>query len=68
MDMLIIKGSYDFRESDLIVIILISYKYDVQNGILGVIKSVEFIDEYVCVIEFEDFDEKGNKCVLKVDW
>lgn len=68
MDMFIIKGSYDFKEGDLIVIILISYKYDVQNGILGVIKCVEFFDEYVCVIEFEDFDEKGNKCLLEVDW
>ena len=64
----ITKGSYDFREGDPIVITLTSHKHDVQNGTLGVIKSAEPTDEYACVIELEDLDEKGNKRVLKVDW
>ncbi|MAE00999.1 ATP-dependent DNA helicase [Pseudoalteromonas lipolytica] len=67
-DMPITKGSYDFREGDPIVITLTSHKHDVQNGTLGVIKSAEPTDEYACVIELEDLDEKGNKRVLKVDW
>lgn len=67
-DMPITKGSYDFREGDPIVITLTSYKHDVQNGILGVIKSAEPSDEYACVIELEDLDEKGNKRLLEVDW
>lgn len=68
MDMPITKGSYDFREGDPIVITLTSYKHDVQNGTLGVIKSAEPTDEYACVIELEDLDEKGNKRLLEVDW
>lgn len=67
-DMPITKGSYDFREGDPIVITLTSYKHDVQNGTLGVIKSAEPTDEYACVIELEDLDEKGNKRLLEVDW
>ena len=67
-DMPITKGSYDFREGDPVVITLTSYKHDVQNGTLGVIKSAEPTDEYACVIELEDLDEKGNKRLLEVDW
>ncbi len=67
-DMPITKGSYDFREGDPIVITLTSYKHDVQNGTLGIIKSAEPTDEYACVIELEDLDEKGNKRLLEVDW
>jgi len=67
-DMPILKGSYDFREGDPIVITLTSYKHDVQNGTLGVLKCAEPTDEYACVIELEDLDEKGNKRLLEVDW
>ena len=67
-DMPITKGSYDFKEGDPIVITLTSYKHDVQNGTLGVIKCAEPSDEYACVIELEDLDEKGNKRLLEVDW
>ena len=67
-DMPITKGSYDFREGDPIVITLTSYKHDVQNGTLGVIKSAKSTDEYACVIELEDLDERGNKRLLEVDW
>ena len=67
-DMPITKGSYDFREGDPIVITLTSYKHDVQNGTLGVIKRAEPTDEYACVIELEDLDEKGIKRLLEVDW
>ena len=67
-DMPITKGSYDFREGDPIVITLTSYKNDVQNGTLGVIKNAEPNDDYACVVELEDLDEKGNKRILEVDW
>lgn len=67
-DMPITKGNYDFREGDPIVITLTSYKHDVQNGTLGVIKCAEPSDVYACVIELEDLDEKGNKRLLEVDW
>ena len=67
-DMPILKGSYDFREGDPIVITLTSYKHDVQNGTLGVLKCAEPTDEYACVVELEDLDEKGNKRLLEVDW
>jgi exodeoxyribonuclease V alpha subunit len=67
-DMPITKGSYDFREGDPVVITLTSYKNDLQNGTLGVIKSAEPTEDYACVVELEDHDEKGNKRLLKVDW
>lgn len=67
-DMPINKGNYDFREGDPIVITLTSYKNDVQNGTLGVIKSAKPTDDYACVMELEDLDEKGNKRILEVDW
>lgn len=67
-DMPISRGSYNFREGDPIVITLTSYKHDVQNGTLGVIKSAESTDDYACIIELEDLDEKGNKRLLEVDW
>ena len=67
-DMPITKGSYDFREGDPIVITLTSYEHDVQNGTLGVIKSAEPTEDYACVLELEDLDEKGNKRLLEVDW
>ncbi|MGQ5486538.1 hypothetical protein FA893_01295 [Photobacterium damselae subsp. piscicida] len=67
-NMPITKGSYEFREGDPIVITLTSYKYDVQNGTLGVITNAEATDEYACVIELEDTGEDGRKRSLKVDW
>lgn len=67
-DMPITKGSYDFREGDPIVITLTSYKNDVQNGTLGIIKNAEPNDDYACIVELEDLDEKGNKRILEVDW
>ena len=67
-DMPITKGSYDFREGDPVVITLTSYKNDLQNGTLGVIKSAEPTEDYACVLELEDLDEKGNKRLLEVDW
>jgi len=67
-DMPITKGNYNFRENDPVVITLTCYKNDVQNGTLGVIKSVISNDEFACIIELEDLDEKGNKRLLEVDW
>jgi len=67
-DMPITKGNYEFRESDPVVITLTCYKNDVQNGTLGVIKSAVSTDDYACIIELEDLDERGNKRLLEVDW
>lgn len=67
-DMPITKGSYGFKEGDPIVITKASYKYDVQNGTLGIIKSAVATDKYACIVELEDFDEKGRKRLLEVDW
>lgn len=67
-DMPLTKGSYDFRESDPIVITLTCYTNDVQNGTLGVIKNAVATDNYACVVELEDLDEKGNKRMLEVGW
>lgn len=67
-DMPITKGSYDFKEGDPIVISKASYKYDVQNGTLGVIKSAVATEKYACIVELEDFDEKGRKRLLEIDW
>lgn len=67
-DMPITKGSYQLREGDPVVITLTCYKNDVQNGTLGVIKSAVATDDYACIIELEDLDEKGNKRLLEVDW
>jgi exodeoxyribonuclease V alpha subunit len=67
-DMPITKASYEFREGDPVVITLTCYKNDVQNGTLGVIKNAVATDDYACVVELEDLDEKGNKRLLEVDW
>lgn len=67
-NMPITKGNYEFREGDPIVITLTNYKYDVQNGTLGVITNAEATEEYACVIELEDIGEDGSKRSLKVDW
>jgi len=67
-DMPITKGNYDFREGDPIVITLTSYKHDVQNGTLGIIKNADATEECACVIELEELDERGKKRLLKVDW
>ncbi|EFC5152367.1 ATP-binding domain-containing protein, partial [Escherichia coli] len=53
---------------DPIVITLTNYKYDVQNGTLGVITNAEATEEYACIIELEDIGEDGSKRSLKVDW
>ena len=67
-DMPITKGSYDFKEGDPIVITQTSYKYDVQNGTLGIIKNAVATDGYACIVELEDLDERGNKRLLEIDW
>ena len=67
-DMPVNKGSYDFKEGDPVVITLTCYKNDVQNGTLGVIKSALATDDYACIVELEDIDEKGNKRLLEVSW
>ena len=48
--------------------ILPATKSDVQNGTLGVIKNTVDADDYVCVVELEDLDEKDNKRLLEIDW
>ncbi len=67
-DMPIIEGRYEFREGDPVVVTLTSYKNNVQNGTLGVIKHVVPTEEFACVVELEDLDENGNKRILKVNW
>lgn len=67
-DMPIIEGRYEFREGDPIVITLTSYKNNVQNGTLGVIKHAVPTEDFACVIELEDLDENGNKRILRVNW
>jgi exodeoxyribonuclease V alpha subunit len=62
------KGSYEFRLGDPVVITLTNYNSDVQNGTLGVIRSVDVADEFACTVELEDLDENGKKRLLNVDW
>jgi exodeoxyribonuclease V alpha subunit len=67
-DMPVTRGSYEFRKGDPVVITQTSYKDDVQNGTLGIIKDIIPTEEYACTIELEDFDLSGHKRLLKVDW
>ncbi|HCP98943.1 MAG TPA: hypothetical protein DIT74_14715, partial [Pseudoalteromonas sp.] len=39
-----------------------------KGASIYVIKSAEPTEDYACVLELEDLDEKGNKRLLEVDW